>query len=100
MPLNLPTPAVALAIGAHPDDVEFGCGATLAKWSAAGTVVHHLICTDGSKGSWDPTTDTGQGLVDAYLWVKEPGTSDGTCRGGPAAGQWRPQYALELARNR
>jgi len=56
--LNLPTPAVALAIGAHPDDLEFGCGATLAKWSAAGSVVHHLICTDGSKGSWDPTTDT------------------------------------------
>ena len=57
MSLNLPTPAVALAIGAHPDDVEFGCGATLAKWSAAGAVVHHLICTDGAKGSWDPTTD-------------------------------------------
>ena len=38
MSLNLPTPAVALAIGAHPDDVEFGCGATLAKWSAAGRV--------------------------------------------------------------
>jgi LmbE family N-acetylglucosaminyl deacetylase len=55
--LNLPVPAVALAIGAHPDDVEFGCGATLAKWSAAGTVVHHLICTDGAKGSWDPSTD-------------------------------------------
>ena len=57
MSLNLPTPAVALAIGAHPDDVEFGCGATLAKWSAAGSVVHHLICTDGAKGSWDPSTD-------------------------------------------
>jgi LmbE family N-acetylglucosaminyl deacetylase len=55
--LNLPTPAVALAIGAHPDDVEFGCGATLAKWAAAGCVVHHLICTDGSKGSWDPSAD-------------------------------------------
>jgi LmbE family N-acetylglucosaminyl deacetylase len=56
--VNLPTPAVALAIGAHPDDVEFGAGATLAKWAAAGTLVHHLICTDGAKGSWDPTTDT------------------------------------------
>jgi LmbE family N-acetylglucosaminyl deacetylase len=55
--LNLATPAIALAIGAHPDDVEFGCGATLAKWSAAGAVVHHLICTDGAKGSWDPSTD-------------------------------------------
>ena len=58
MSVNLPTPAVALAIGAHPDDIEFGCGGTLAKWSAAGTVVHHLICTDGSKGSWDPSADT------------------------------------------
>jgi LmbE family N-acetylglucosaminyl deacetylase len=56
--LNLRTPAVALAIGAHPDDIEFGCGATLAKWSAAGAVVHHLVCTDGSKGSWDPSADT------------------------------------------
>jgi LmbE family N-acetylglucosaminyl deacetylase len=52
-----PTPAVALAIGAHPDDVEFGCGGTLAKWAAAGCVVHHLVCTDGSKGTWDPSAD-------------------------------------------
>lgn len=49
---------MALAIGAHPDDVEFGCGGTLAKWAAAGTVVHHLVCTDGSKGTWDPDADT------------------------------------------
>ena len=55
---NLPTPRIALAIGAHPDDVEFGCGATLAKWAAAGCVVHHLVCTDGSKGTWDPHADT------------------------------------------
>jgi LmbE family N-acetylglucosaminyl deacetylase len=61
--VNLPTPAVALAVGAHPDDVEFGCGATLAKWSAAGTVVHHLVCTDGSKGSWDPSADTASLVV-------------------------------------
>ena len=55
---NLDVPASALAIGAHPDDVEFGCGATLAKWAAAGCVVHHLICTDGSKGTWDVSADT------------------------------------------
>ena len=57
MQLDLPTPATALAIGAHPDDVEFGAGATLAKWAAAGCVVAHLVCTDGSKGSWDPSED-------------------------------------------
>jgi LmbE family N-acetylglucosaminyl deacetylase len=55
---DLAAPASALAIGAHPDDVEFGCGATLAKWAAAGCVVHHLVCTDGSKGTWDPNADT------------------------------------------
>ncbi len=55
---NLDVPARALAVGAHPDDVEFGCGATLAKWAAAGCEVHHLVCTDGSKGSWDPNEDT------------------------------------------
>jgi LmbE family N-acetylglucosaminyl deacetylase len=55
--LDLPTPASALAIGAHPDDVEFRCGATLAKWAAAGCVVNHLVCTDGSKGTWDPDQD-------------------------------------------
>lgn len=54
---SVATPPRALAIAAHPDDIEFGCGATLAGWAADGCVVHHLVCTDGSKGSWDPTTD-------------------------------------------
>lgn len=51
------TPARALAIAAHPDDIEFQCGATLAKWAASGCEVHHLLCTDGSKGTWDPDDD-------------------------------------------
>jgi LmbE family N-acetylglucosaminyl deacetylase len=55
--LNLETPTRALAIGAHPDDIEFGCGGTLAKWASAGCEIFHLVCTDGSKGTWDPTTD-------------------------------------------
>ena len=55
--LDLPTPAVALAVAAHPDDVEFQAGATLARWAAAGCAVHHLILTDGSKGTWDPAMD-------------------------------------------
>ncbi len=56
--VDLQTPASALAVGAHPDDVEFGCGATLAKWAAAGCALHHLVLTDGSKGSWAPEDDT------------------------------------------
>ncbi len=45
-----------------------------------------------------PTTETGNPLVDALLWIKTPGESDGTCRGGPPAGHWWPRYALGLAR--
>lgn len=44
-----------------------------------------------------PTTQTGQPGADAHLWIKPPGESDGTCNGGPPAGQWWPQYALGLA---
>ena len=55
--VDLPVPARVLAVGAHPDDIEFGCGATLAKWSAAGAEVHLLVLTDGAKGTWDPAAD-------------------------------------------
>ena len=55
--VDLVPPASALAVGAHPDDIEFGCGATLAKWAAAGCRVEYLVLTDGSKGSWDESAD-------------------------------------------
>ncbi|TAN25182.1 MAG: PIG-L family deacetylase [Actinomycetota bacterium] len=54
---NLEVPSSALAIGAHPDDIEFGCGGTLAKWAAKGCKIFHLVCTDGSKGTWDSNVD-------------------------------------------
>ncbi|WP_432561994.1 glycoside hydrolase family 6 protein [Kineococcus sp. SYSU DK003] len=44
-----------------------------------------------------PSTLTGEELVDAWLWVKAPGESDGACRPGePVAGQWWGDYALGL----
>jgi LmbE family N-acetylglucosaminyl deacetylase len=55
--IDLPVPAVALAIGAHPDDVDLACGATLAKWASAGCATHHVVLTDGSKGTWDHQVD-------------------------------------------
>jgi endoglucanase len=45
-----------------------------------------------------PTTNTGHPLVDAFLWVKQPGESDGTCKGGPNAGSWWTEIALEMSR--
>jgi endoglucanase len=44
-----------------------------------------------------PTTATGDPLADAFLWIKQPGFSDGPCNGGPDAGQWWADYALGLA---
>jgi endoglucanase len=44
-----------------------------------------------------PTTRTAHPRVDAFLWVKRPGESDGSCNGGPEAGQWWAEYALGLA---
>ena len=57
MSTELPTPARVLAVGAHPDDIEFGCGATLATWARAGTHVELAVLTDGSKGTWDPAAE-------------------------------------------
>jgi endoglucanase len=70
-------------------------------------------CNPPDRGlGYRPTADTGVPLLDAYLWVKIPGESDGQCyrwtsgpldpvRGtlDPAAGQWFPDMALELARH-
>ncbi|OIH97379.1 hypothetical protein BIU90_15435 [Curtobacterium sp. MCBA15_001] len=64
----------------------------------------------GWRGTWcnpsgaglgqDPHVAAGSTRLDALLWVKTPGLSDGTCNGGPAAGQWWESYALALVANR
>ncbi|MET0900068.1 MAG: glycoside hydrolase family 6 protein [Mycobacterium sp.] len=46
-----------------------------------------------------PTTATGNPQIDAFLWVKRPGESDGSCRGAPSAGTFVSSNAIELARN-
>jgi len=51
------TPARALAVFAHPDDPEVGCGGTLARWASLGSEVHLVIANRGDKGSFDPSTD-------------------------------------------
>ena len=72
---------------------------------------HFLLDTsrngNGSNGQWcnppgralgaRPTTATGTPLVDAFLWIKTPGVSDGSCNGAPFG--WWPGYALQLAKN-
>lgn len=48
-----------------------------------------------------PTTTTGNALIDAYLWIKRPGESDGACGdlpSPPPAGAFFPAYAQMLAK--
>lgn len=72
---------------------------------------HAIIDTSrngaGSNGEWcnpsgrlvgEPGGTIGDDVVDTNLWVKPPGESDGTCNGGPAAGLWWTQSAIELTR--
>lgn len=49
-----------LLIAAHPDDPEFGCGGTIAKWAAAGKEITYILLTSGDKGSRDPNLRPGQ----------------------------------------
>lgn len=54
------TPKVVLGIAAHPDDLDFGAGGTLALFAKQGAEVHYLQLTDGGKGSADPTITSDQ----------------------------------------
>ncbi|KAA1247398.1 1,4-beta-glucanase [Mycobacterium simiae] len=57
-------------------------------------------CNPGGRAlGTPPTTATAGAHADAYLWVKRPGESDGSCNGGPAAGRFVSQYAIDLAQN-
>jgi len=49
-----------LVVGAHPDDPEFGCAGTVAKWVLDGNTAHYLLLTSGDKGSHDPSLSPGQ----------------------------------------
>ncbi|MEV4687236.1 glycoside hydrolase family 6 protein [Microbacterium sp. LWH3-1.2] len=74
--------------------------------------LHAIIDTGrngaGSNGEWcnppgrlvgESGGTIGDDVVDTNLWVKPPGESDGECNGGPAAGRWFPDAAVELTRD-
>lgn len=51
---NFYIPESAMAIVAHPDDIEFSCAGTLARWARAGTRVSYVLCTSGDVGIDEP----------------------------------------------
>lgn len=75
--------------GAHfvVDTGRSGAGAGAGWCNSAGRALGQL-----------PGPVSGDGPMDGRLWIKPPGESDGTCAGGPAAGTFWPERALELAR--
>jgi LmbE family N-acetylglucosaminyl deacetylase len=50
--LNRPELAPLLAFGAHPDDIEFGCGGVIARETRAGRKAHFVICSRGESGTY------------------------------------------------
>jgi len=59
--MTAPTPETdnktALVVAAHPDDADFGAAGTSCLWAAEGWNVYYLVCTDGSKGTSDPSVN-------------------------------------------
>jgi LmbE family N-acetylglucosaminyl deacetylase len=51
---NFYIPDSALVVMAHPDDMEFSCAGTVARWSKAGSRVIYVLCTSGEVGIADP----------------------------------------------
>ncbi len=51
---NFYVPESAMAIVAHPDDIEYSCAGTLARWAKAGTRISFILCTSGDVGIAEP----------------------------------------------
>lgn len=99
-PPPLGVPGSAMTIGAHPDDAEFGAGATLARWAAAGCEVTMLVVTDGSKGSWNPDEDQND-LIERRVREQESSAAilgaAATLHLGETDGELEYSYSLRLA---
>ncbi len=84
---NFYIPESAIVIVAHPDDIEFSCAGTIARWVQAGTRVAYVLCTSGEVGfsNSDLTKDEAAGIreaeqrqaakvvgVDEVIFLREP----------------------------
>lgn len=50
-PKSPPEGPLLLAFGAHPDDIEFGCGGVIARETQAGHAAHFVVCSRGEAGT-------------------------------------------------
>ena len=87
----------ALAVVAHPDDVDFGAAGTIAGWVDEGIEVSYLLCTNGDAGGFDPSVPrediAGIRQEEQRAAAKEVGVSDVRFLGYPD-GQLVPSFEL------
>jgi LmbE family N-acetylglucosaminyl deacetylase len=92
--VSAPVPSVSaltdvgrvLVVTAHPDDVDFGAGGTVAAWTAAGIEVAYCIATSGDAGGFDDTPRAEMGPLreaEQRAAAKELGVTDVTFLGYP-----------------
>lgn len=89
-----------LVVVAHPDDVDFGAGGTIATWTEAGIEVSYCVITDGDAGGFDPAVPRDQigGIRQAEQRAagKELGVEDVTFLGYPDG---RLEVSMDLRRD-
>ncbi len=84
-----------LAFGAHPDDIEFGCGGIIASETGAGRKVHFVICSKGESGT---NGTSKQRIVEAKKAAKHLGaTIEFIALDGDAHLEIRAAHAVKLA---
>ena len=84
-----------LAFGAHPDDIEFGCGAVLAQEARAGRKVHLVVCSRGEAASHGTPAQRAREARRAAAALGA--TIEFAALGGDAHFEERPAYAIKLA---
>jgi LmbE family N-acetylglucosaminyl deacetylase len=99
-------PSSAMAVVAHPDDIEFSCAGTLARWARSGARISYVLCTSGEVGIAEPgmTKEKATGIREAeqreaaqiagaqeVIFLREPdvvittdpGAAQENCKGDP-----------------
>jgi N-acetylglucosamine malate deacetylase 1 len=84
-----------LAFGAHPDDIEFGCGGVIARESRAGRAAHFVVCSRGEAGS--KGTATGRTAEAEKSAALLGATLEFVSLDGDAHLEVRPAHAIALA---
>jgi LmbE family N-acetylglucosaminyl deacetylase len=95
-PKSPPEPGPLLAFGAHPDDIEFGCGGIIAREAREGRRIRFVVCSRGEAGSnGTPASRTAEARKGAAILGASVEFAE---LGGDAHIEVTPRNAIRLAR--